>query len=564
MTGDYDLKIIAGTIVDGTGSPAFEGDVGVRDGKVVALGRADGSASVTIDASARVVAPGFVDIHTHYDAQVLWDRRLTISPWHGVTTVVMGNCGFGVAPTRPAHRELILRTLEKVEGMSFEALQAGVGEDWGFESFPQYLDLVERLGTAINVTALVGHTPVRLYVMGEEATERAATDGEVAQMAALVREAVEAGAAGFATSKAPTHVGYAGRPVPSRAAEFSEIQSLASALRGLGRGVVQATVGPGLCFDEFATLARESGRPLTWTALLAGMLGPGSHRMLLERSEDLIRQGLPVVPQVSCRPLNFDFDFNQPFAFESLPVFKPVSAADFEGKMRLYRDPAFRQALKDTFGSAMAGPFANCGDRIWISSCPREPALEERTVMEVARERGKDPVDVLLDLAVASNLETRFRMAILNFDEGEVAELLVDRHTVLGLSDAGAHASQLCDACFSTHLLGRWVREKQLLTVEDAVRMLTSRPADVLGIRDRGRLALGMAADMVIFDPDTVGAGGLRRVRDLPAGADRLVADASGIDAVIVNGVVIRRGGEDVVKGDAALPGRLLRGGAAG
>jgi N-acyl-D-aspartate/D-glutamate deacylase len=560
---DYDLKITNGTIVDGTGSPGVRGDLGIRAGRIVALGDAKGSATTTIDAHGRVVCPGFVDIHTHYDAQVLWDRMLSISPWHGVTTVIMGNCGFGVAPTHAGHRDLIMRTLEKVEGMSLDALQAGLGSDWPFETFPQYLDAIEQRGMAVNVAAFIGHTPLRLYVLGEEATERAATPDEIARMRAIVREAIDAGAIGFATSKAPTHVGYAGKPVPSRAADLDEICALAGALGEAGTGVIQATVGPGLFFDQFAQLTRASGRPLTWTALLAGMLGPGSHRMLLDRSIDLIEQGYQVIPQVSCRPLNFDFDFKEPFAFESLPVFHPVSAADLEGKARLYRDPAFRQQLKDTFASAMAGPFANCADRIWISSCPQDRSLEERTLHDVANERGIDPVDLMFDLALASNLDARFRMAIVNFDEDAVAELLKDRHIVLGLSDAGAHASQLCDACFSTHLLGHWVREKGVLALEEAVRMLTSRPAEVAGVSDRGRLALGVPADVVVFDPQNVGASKLRRVHDLPAGADRLIADAAGIDAVIVNGQVIRRNGEDVVGPDGALPGRLLRHGQA-
>ncbi len=560
---DYDLKITNGSIVDGTGAPPLRGDVAIRAGRIAALGTVNGRARATIDAAGRVVAPGFVDIHTHYDAQVLWDRMLSISPWHGVTTVVIGNCGFGVAPTRPAHRELILRTLEKVEGMSFEALQAGVGADWPFETFPQYLDAVEQRGMAINVAALIGHTPLRLYVMGDEAADRPATDAETAQMRALVAQALDAGAVGFATSKAPTHVGYAGKPVPSRSAEFAEVRAIAGALGAAGRGTLQATVGPGLFFDEFAELSRDTGRPVTWTALLAGMLGPGSHRMLLDRAADLVGQGLAIAPQVSCRPLNFDFDLNEPFAFEALPMFQPVSAADTAGKMRIYRDPAFRQALKDAFASPMAGPFAYCADRIWVSAYPADPTLEERSLDALARDRGADPVDVMLDLALDSHLTARFRMALLNFDEDAVAELLTDRNTVLGLSDAGAHASQLCDACYSTYLLGHWVREKGTLRLEDAVRMLTSRPAEVLGITDRGRLAVGAPADVVVFDPETVGAGPLRRVTDQPAGADRLVADAFGIDAVIVNGTVIRRNGSDAVDAAGPLPGHLLRGGRA-
>jgi N-acyl-D-amino-acid deacylase len=562
---DFDLVIRGGTIMDGTGRPGVRGDVGIRGGRIEALGEVKGAAAQTIDAGGLVVAPGFVDIHTHYDAQVMWDRMLTISPWHGVTTVVMGNCGFGVAPTRPDHRGLIMRTLEKVEGMSLAALEAGLGERWPFETFPEYLDAVERRGTALNVAVLLGHTPLRLYVMGEEATERPATADETARMRALVREAIDAGAIGFATSKASTHIGYAGKPVPSRAAQFAEIEALAGALGEAGRGIVQATVGRELFFNEFESLARTTGRPVTWTALLAGMMGPGSHRELLEKSRALVKQGLQVVPQVTCRTLNFEFQFREPFIFESMSVFKPISVADPAGKIRIYGDPDFRRAFKESFDRPKKGAvFAGLSwARTWISWYPPDPSLEERTVAEVAAERGVDPTDLALDLGLATNLDARFRMAVFNHDEDEVAELLAEPDAVLGLSDAGAHASQLCDACFSTYLLSRWVREKQAIALPEAIRMLTSRPAEVFGITDRGRLAPGLAGDVVVFDPATVGASKLRRVHDLPAGADRLVSDASGIEAVIVNGTVIRRGGRDAVASDGALPGALLRNGSA-
>jgi len=535
----------------------------VQDGRIVAVGDVSARAARTIDATGRVVAPGFIDVHTHYDAQILWDRMLTISPWHGVTTVVMGNCGFGVAPTRPEHRGLVLRTLEKVEGMSLATLEAGCGPEWPFETFPQYLDAIERLGMAINVGALVGHTPVRLYVMGEAATERAATPDEVARMRAIVREAVAAGAIGFATSKAPTHVGYAGRPVPSRVAEFAEVLEIAGALGELGRGVIQATAGPGLFFSEFVDLANETGRTVTWTALLAGMMGKGSHRMFLEQSESIVKQGIPVVPQVACRPLNFEFDLAEPFVFESMSVFNTIATEDRAGRMRAYRDPAFRQKVKDALAHAMAGVFAFAWERMVVSFNPSDPSLEERRMDQLAQARGVDPTDLMFDLGVASDLKARFRMSVVNYDEDEVAELLTSPVTMLGLSDAGAHASQLCDACFSTHLLGRWVREKGTLRLEEAVRMLTSRVADVMGISDRGRLAPGLAADVTVFDPDTVGCSALRRVHDLPGGTERLVADAFGINAVVVNGVVVREGGRDALTADGALPGRLLRGGRA-
>lgn len=558
MHADVDLVIRNGTLVDGTGAPAVRGDLGIRDGTIVALGRVDGDAKRTIDATGAIVAPGFVDIHTHYDAQVFWDRGLTISPWHGVTSVVMGNCGFGVAPTRAAHRTLVLQTLEKVEGMSLSALEAGLGEDWPFETFPEFLDAIARRGTAINVGALVGHTPVRLWVMGEEATEREATDDEIAQMRTIVRDALRAGALGFATSKAPTHVGWAGRPVPSRAASFGEIEALASTLGDVGFGLMQATLGPGLFLDEFARIQTHTRRPISWTALLGGMLGPDGHTMVLERSAAMQADGIAVIPQVSCRPLTLEFQMAAPFPLESIAIFRPVSAADHEGKKRIYADPAFRAALRDKIGS---GVFSHAFGEARISEHLPDPALAERRLADVAAERGVAPTDLLLDLSLASDLRTRFRLAVLNTDERVVGELLTHPATMVGLSDAGAHASQLCDACAPTDLLGRWVRDKGVLGLEEGVRRLTSQPATVFGIGDRGRLATGLAADVTIFDLDTVGCGPLRRVYDLPAGADRLVSDARGIRAVIVNGTVIREDGADVVDLAGPLPGRVLRGG---
>ncbi|HMG57346.1 MAG TPA: amidohydrolase family protein, partial [Kofleriaceae bacterium] len=495
---DFDLIIRHGTVVDGTGRKRFRADVGIRGGQVAEIGELGAAqAAETIDARDRVVSPGFVDIHTHYDAQIVWDRMLSVSPWHGITTVVMGNCGYSVAPTRGDHRHFILRTLAKVEGMSIDALEAGLGERWEFESFPEYLDAIERRGVAVNVAAYIGHSPVRTVVMGEQSTERTATADEVDQMKVIVREAMEAGALGFATSKSLTHVGFGDRPVPSRAADLAELKALASVLGDMGAGVLQATIGPGLFFAELADLARATRRPVTWTALLASMLGRGSHKMMLQQTADQARQGLTIVPQVSCRPISFDFHFGEPYGFESLPLFKQVSAADTPGKMKIFEDAAFRKSLREACKSQMSGPFHDPWARMWVSWCPQDPALEERTLAEVSAERGVDPVDFMLDLALASELRARFRLALSNWDEDEVAEILPDPNTVLCVSDAGAHASQTCDACYSTHLLGRWVRERRAFELEEAIRMLTSRPADVVGLRDRGRLAVGAPADVV-------------------------------------------------------------------
>ncbi len=558
MAEHFDLLIRGGTLVDGTGAAARPGDLGVRDGRIAALGDVRGTADRTLDADGAVVAPGFIDIHTHYDAQVFWDRMLSISPWHGVTTVVMGNCGFGVAPTRPAHRELVLRTLERVEGMSLDALLAGVGRDWPFESFAEFLDVIAARGTAINVGALVGHTPVRLHVLGAEASEREATADEIATMRALVLDALRAGALGFATSQSPTHVGDAGRPVPSRAATLGEIEALASTLGEIGHGVMQATIGPGFFVDELAGIARATGRPVTWTALLGGMLGPDGHRGVLERSAALQAEGVAVIPQVSCRPLVVEFQLAAPFPLESMSLFRPVSQADHAGKRRIYADPEFRRALRER---AETGPLGGRFADMQISEHAPDAALAERRLGDIAAERGVAPSDLMLDLSLATDLRTRFRLAVLNTDPAIVAELLVHPASMLGLSDAGAHASQLCDACAPTELLGSWVRERGVLSLEDGVRRLTGQPAEVFGLTERGRLAPGLAADVVVFDPATVACAPLRRVHDFPAGADRLVSDAQGIRAVIVNGSVIRRDGRDVPDPEGPLPGRVLRGG---
>jgi len=567
-----DIKFEGGTVIDGTGGPRFEGDVGVSQGKVVAIERSEGgqsalsdsSATTVIDARGQIVAPGFVDIHTHYDAQILWDRMLTVSPWHGVTTVVTGNCGFGVAPTQPDHRDLIVRTLEKVEGMSADTLRAGLGEEWPFETFPEYLDAIENQGPAINVATLVGHTPVRLNVMGTDATERVATPDEVATMRAIVAEAIEVGAIGFATSKASTHVGYGGKPVPSRAAEPSEIAEIAGALGEAGQGVIQATIGAGFGFSEFAEINKATGRPVSWTALLGGAGGPGVSQHLLAESIKLLEQGLSVHPQVSCRPLNFEFTMAEPFVFESMQLFAPISAAeDKSTKIEHYRDPAFRSRFREKMVAGDGGTLRGSWNRTVVSWFPPDPSVEGRNVAELAEAQGMDPTDLVLDLAIESNLDARFSMSIFNYDDDEVEGLITDPHTMLGLSDAGAHASQLCDAGFSTHLLSHWVRDRGAFTLEEAVRKLTSEPAAIFGITDRGTLAVDRPADIVVFDSQGVGCSDLRRVHDQPAGADRLVADASGIGVVTVNGVVIRAQGADAVDLSGPLPGRLLRNGSA-
>lgn len=558
----YDLKITGGTTVDGTGKPGFVGDIGIKDGKVVALGKAEGAATKTIDAKGKVVSPGFVDVHTHYDAQILWDRMLTISPWHGVTTTVIGNCGFGVAPTHAIHRKLILQTLEKVEGMSLDALQAGLGDVWPFETFPQYLDAVEKRGVAINVAALFGHTPLRLYVMGEASTERAATADEIATMKKLVREAMDAGAIGFGTSVSVSHNGYGGKPVPSRQATVEEMDSLVSVMGELKRGLMQITIGRDFSTKAMAEVSRKYNVPVTWTALLSYLYGPGGHRKQLDLAAEQRKSGAIVIPQVSCRPLNFELTFAEPFIFDVMKFMNELAIEDAKSpgtRRRAYADPAWREKLR----SEVTPLFRQWWDRTTIAWAPSARELEEMPLSEAAAKLGKDPVDLALDLSLDNNLQARFRVAVMNFDEKEVAELITDPHTIIALSDAGAHANQLCDACYSTYLLGHWVRDKKTFTIEQAVHNLTQRPAEMFGITDRGVLAEGRPADVVVFDPATVGPGPLKRVYDLPAGADRLVAEANGIEAVIVNGRLVRQDNKDMVAANDKLPGRLLRHGRA-
>jgi len=566
---DYDLAIRGGDLVDGTGRARYRGDLGIRDGRIVAMGEAPGRARETIGAEGRIVCPGFVDIHTHYDAQVLWDPMLTISPWHGVTTVVMGNCGFGVAPTRPAHRSLILQTLERVEGMSLAALQAGMGPEWPFESFPDFMNALERQPLGINVAAMIGHTPLRLWVMGEEATQRAATSEERAEMKRLVREAMAVGAVGFATSVSKIHIGYGGLPVPSRLADFDEMLEIAEGLGEAGHGIFHYNVGRDPRWDEYEALHHRSGRPVVWTALLAGSLGPGSHVAQLAKAAEQRARGLPIHPQGACRPILVEFDFRSPVVFDTWASFEALRKVDSdEARRAVYADPAFRARVRrqaegagpddDWFmGKTAEGDSRRASLRRASIAWSSDPTIAERPLYELAAERGVDPIDLMFDLALRDDLKLRMRTALLNFEEAEVREIITAPEVLIGLGDGGAHLSQLCDACYATHLLGHWVREKGAMSLEEGVHQLTGKPASIFGLSDRGRLALGLPADVVVFDPLNVGAGPLERVNDLPAGEDRLISRASGIEAVIVNGERLPPPGE----AQGRSSGRLLRAG---
>jgi N-acyl-D-aspartate/D-glutamate deacylase len=551
----HDLVIRGGTVIDGTGAPGVSADVAIDGDHIAKIGD-QLTGRRELDASGHVVTPGFIDIHTHYDAQVFWDPALTPSSWHGVTSVVAGNCGFSIAPCRPEHRGLIGRTLQHVEDMSLATLEAGI--PWEFETFPEYLDTVERHGTTLNYTAYIGHTALRLFVMGDDGYEREEpTEDELREMAAVVRDAVAAGAAGFATSSAPTHAGDSGRPVPSRLAGRDELAALLAPLGELGRGVAELTPGERIHHTDVYDLQPAIGQPFTWTALLTMQGSPFASNMTKLNTERRA-EGVDVWPQITCRPLTFQMTLAEPFTFNTVPAFRSLMDRPVEERLAAYRDPAWRRTAQEQLATGRV--FRPRWATVTIAESRDHPELEGRDVAGLAAERGVEPLDALLEIAVADDLTTRVRTILANNNEEEIADLLQQDGMLIGLSDAGAHVGQLCDACLPTDLLGNWVREREVLSLKAAVHKLTGEPAGVFGFTDRGRLEEGKAADVTVFDPDTVGPGKLRRIRDFPADGERLVADTpSGVAHVVVNGTPIRVDGAPHADGVAARPGRVLR-----
>jgi N-acyl-D-aspartate/D-glutamate deacylase len=551
-----DLVIRGGTLVDGTGTPRRRADVAITDGVVSDIGdRLDGARE--LDAAGHVVSPGFVDIHTHYDAQVFWDPALSPSCWHGVTSVVAGNCGFSIAPVRPEHRELLVRTLQHVEDMSPDTLFAGV--PWEeFETFPQYLDAIDRRGTLLNFACYVGHTAVRLFVMGTDGYERNATDDELRAMQQVIAESLGAGAAGFATSSSTTHNGDRGRPVPSRIAGVEELQALLEPLRTAGKGVAALLPGEKIKHADVFEIQRRIGRPLTWTALLT-VKGYPWHEKIMEANKAARAEGIEVWPQVSCRPLVFQMNLREPFTFNMRASFQELMDKPVEQRLAAYRDPAWRQRAWDDMQGRGSGLPLNF-DALAVAESSTHPELIDRSVVEIAKEWDCTPLDVMLDISLAEGLETRFWSVLANNDPDAIATLLPEDTVLLGLADSGAHVSQLCDACFATDLLGNWVRDRAVMPLEHAIHKLTGEPAAVFGLHDRGTIEVGRAADVVVFDEATVAPGPLRRIRDFPADGERLVADAPvGVRHVLVNGTPIRVDGSDVASAREEHPGRLLR-----
>lgn len=552
-----DLIIRNARIYDGTGAAPTDGDLAVKDGRIRAVGKIDGDAAETVDADGLALAPGAIDIHTHYDAQVTWDPWLAPSPALGVTTVLMGNCGFAIAPCRPEHRDMTVRNLCNVEGMSLDALRAGV--TWDFESFGEYLGAVKERGVGPNVGVYCGHSAIRTWVLGEDATERAATDDEIADMADLVRSAMDAGAIGFSTSTFEGHNGDGGIPMPSLLAEESEISALTKAMGESGRGVFMLTRGSGTGTRFLESLAEESGRPVMIAALLHNPAQPDATDKAFAKIAAANDRGHELYGQVSCCPLTMDFTLRNPYLMESYEAWRPVMVADGDTVASVYRDASFRDGMKmEIQDQSRLRAFNGDWNAIKVAMvADRANADREgRSVADLAAADGADPLDWFLDFGLSENMDTVFSSVLLNSDQTAVGRLLCDPHSAIALSDAGAHLTFFCDAGYALHLYGHWVRDVGIMPLEQAVYRLTKRQADIFRIPDRGQLKPGAWADLMLFDPQSVARAPNRRVYDLPAGASRLICDAVGLHGVWVNGV--RAADQTGLVSNGALPGHVL------
>jgi N-acyl-D-aspartate/D-glutamate deacylase len=554
----HDLIIRNALLLDGLGSAPTVGDLAVTEEKIAGIGQNLGPSRQTIQADGLALMPGIIDNHTHYDAQLTWDPLASPSAALGVTTAIIGNCGFTIAPCRPADRELILKNLTQVEGMALEVLQAGTR--WDFESVPEFFAMLERQGVALNVAGFVGHSSVRTYVMGADAPRRAATAAEVAKMKDIVLEGVRAGAIGFATSTSGNHNGHGGMPMPSRLADDAELRALVGCLREAGHGVFMLTKGSGTQMQLLEELAAASGRPVVVAALLHNNTSPRAVFDDLDSIAAANARGRRMLGAVSCCPLTMDFTLHSPYTFEGLAAWKPALSLKGERYTGLLRERGFRDAVRaEIAGPAGVRIFNGEWDKVYVqyAKLPEHKSYEQQTVAELARARRADPLDTMLDLAIAEDLDTEFSALLLNSDEKAVGEMLRHPSSLVSLSDAGAHLTLFNDAGFGLHLMGHWSRELGVLKLEEAVRKITSHPASVFGIPGRGVLKAGNHADLLLFDPATVDRGPKKRVQDLPGGGARLITPPVGVHGVWVNGV--RIADERGMRPLERLPGRVLR-----
>jgi N-acyl-D-amino-acid deacylase len=552
----YDILIKNGTVVDGTGAARMRADVAIAGDRIAEIGKISEGAHRVIDASDLIVSPGFVDPHTHYDAQICWDPLVSCTSWHGITSVVMGNCGVGVAPCKPKSREIAAWDLTNVEAIPYESLNKGITWDW--ETFPEFLSAAQNRGSAINLGFLAPLTPFRHYVMGTESMERAATLDETKQIAALLSEAIGAGALGFSTTTLKQHIGFHGTPLACRLASRDELKTYAKVLKQHGKGSIEVALTKKIATvteDEYELLdllLTESGRPVTWLAMASTPRHPERALETLDRCEPLIKRG--GIPQVLCKPFVSQLDLRNPFTFADNESWGQVFNQPVKKQKQIYSDPEFRRSFRESLKRPHL--FTGRWHRVEILEVTN-PALkhfEGKSVEEVAKTRGADGLDTFLDLAIEDDLNLQYTMQ--QHHEDGIQQLISDPRTMIGLSDGGAHVDMLCDAGYATYLLGNWVRKREAITLEFAIKRITSEPAAFFGIRERGQLKQGWKADVTVFDYNTVNSARRAEMRnDLPGGGRRLVMPAEGIEYTIVNGKVSYEHGRQ----SGTLAGEVLR-----
>jgi N-acyl-D-amino-acid deacylase len=555
----YDLVIRGAMVVDGLGHDPVRADVAVADGRIAAIGDLPADAAETVDAGGLALMPGIIDLHTHYDAQVTWDPTLSPSPSLGVTTAVMGNCGFGIVPSPPELRDLIMRNLAVVEGMDIDALRAGI--DWQFQSFGEYLDAVRGCGPYANLAVLVGHSAVRTAVMGNDASLRKQpTAAEMAEMKRLVAEAMDQGAIGLGASYSLNHSGWGGVPMPSTISDVLEFDALVGAMGGPGRGVVEISSGP-TPVETMEGIAARHGRRIfmsTATALYNEQY-PERALGMFDACAAAQARGNELYIQITCQPLSFDFTLASAYPFYSHPAFDPIKAYDRDQLKAVFRDESFRERFRADLRAPLPGTvFQGNWDRIIVAAPvkPENAGLADRSIAEIVRDTNRDPLDAMLDLGLDEDLDTGFIGRFFNAVDAGVEPLVKHRAGVIALSDAGAHLVYLCDAGFGLYFLGHWVRERGAFDLAEGVRRLTSHQAGLYGIPDRGRIAVGACADLLLFDPATVGISAARRVNDLPGGGPRTLRDPLGVHGVFVNGTRVFDGSDYARLGKG--PGQVL------
>ena len=557
-----ELLIRGATVIDGLGNPPRRADIAVSGGKILAIGEPGAirsEAQETIDADGLALMPGIVDLHTHYDAQITWDPTLSPSPSLGVTTMVMGNCGFGIVPSPPPIRDLIMRNLSVVEGMDLDALRAGI--DWRFESFGQYLQALRQRRPYGNVAVMIGHSAVRTAVMGEDASVRKAPrPDELRQMQALVREAMDQGAIGLGASYSLNHSGYGGVPMPSTITDTSELEALLTAMAGSGRALCEVASGP-RPVELFEELAARTGSAffLGTGVAMHDEQQPSRALQWFEACKQAQSRGRQVWIQIPCQALSFDFTLANAYPFYSHAAFDPIKAMTPEQLKPVFRDASFRNAFRDNLKHPKPGTiFQGNWGRVVVAAAAtaKNASLVDRSIAEIALQRGQDPLDCLLDLGLEEDLKTAFLGRFLNAGDDGVARLLKHDAGVIALSDAGAHLIYMCDAGFGLHFLAHWVRERGDFDLAQGVRRITSHQAELYGIPDRGRITVGAWADLLLFDPKTVGISQAARVADLPGGGRRTIRRPKGVHGVFVNGVRVFDGKDYVHL--ASGPGQVL------